>query len=320
MGALESTKKIGGALATLSSIAGGIMIVFNYWGLATDNAALVTHSVVGGLLVLFIFAFFSREIMTSRKEKYANITNQVHSCIHKSRDLNSYVEERLACVDRDQAVNFEDTKSQFNNALISIMDDFVKIFSMLTGTKCRACIKSIYELEGELYVFVSARDSTSAEKCRKSDQKRQRENKDKLFNNLDFRYLYNNKPECRGYYICNDLTLLVGYQSTSLEGGEIDHINVRLYNNLPIFGSKRWWPLSYRSTIVWPVQQRGALSLSIQDKACKAFLAIDSESRNVFIERWDSQIGASIADALFHPLKNYGMLELKLNGGVNDGQ
>jgi hypothetical protein len=33
------------------------------------------------------------------------------------------------------------------------------------------------------------------------------------------------------------------------------------------------------------------------------FLTVDSESRNVFVERWDVQIAFAAADALYHPLR-----------------
>jgi hypothetical protein len=35
------------------------------------------------------------------------------------------------------------------------------------------------------------------------------------------------------------------------------------------------------------------------------FLTIDSESRGVFVDRWDVQIAFAMADALFHPLRRF---------------
>jgi hypothetical protein len=35
------------------------------------------------------------------------------------------------------------------------------------------------------------------------------------------------------------------------------------------------------------------------------FLSVDSESREVFEERWDVEILFAVADALYHPLRSY---------------
>ena len=35
------------------------------------------------------------------------------------------------------------------------------------------------------------------------------------------------------------------------------------------------------------------------------FLTVDSESRNVFEERWDVQIMFAVADALYGPIRGY---------------
>ena len=79
------------------------------------------------------------------------------------------------------------------------------------------------------------------------------------------------------------------------------------------------WPLPYRSTIVWPIQQRESRLLPLRaNVGCIGFLAIDSESRNVFRENWDFPIGAAVSDSLFHPLKFYASLNKNGQGGAQD--
>ncbi|KEO56662.1 hypothetical protein SMB34_18795 [Thalassospira permensis NBRC 106175] len=53
-----------------------------------------------------------------------------------------------------------------------------------------------------------------------------------------------------------------------------------------------------------------------RDSEVLGFLTVDSESRGVFIEKWDTQIVFAVADAIFTPLKQV----IKIQAIVNSMQ
>ena len=65
------------------------------------------------------------------------------------------------------------------------------------------------------------------------------------------------------------------------------------------------WPLPYRSTMVFPIQQGESETFTFDPPGCIGFLTIDNRFRHAFRERGDAPIGMSLADALFTPLYRY---------------
>ncbi len=74
------------------------------------------------------------------------------------------------------------------------------------------------------------------------------------------------------------------------------------------------WPLSYVSTIVWPIRyilENTELNPDDDDQELLGFLTIDSNSKNNFERRYDIDLGAIIADSLFPVLKIYSKLRAR---------
>src|SRR5207249_8901276 len=63
------------------------------------------------------------------------------------------------------------------------------------------------------------------------------------------------------------------------------------------------WPLPYRSAIVWPIRRLGVESQLHPEHELLGFLCVDSASTRVFVHRYDFEIGALIADALYMYMK-----------------
>jgi hypothetical protein len=65
------------------------------------------------------------------------------------------------------------------------------------------------------------------------------------------------------------------------------------------------WPLPYKSTMTCAIRQGTFDRADDVEQLVLGFLTIDSESRGVFVDRWDVQIAFAMADALFHPLRRF---------------
>lgn len=297
------------------SIAAFVAIVIpirDFTELGRANHELITRWTITSLLFLLFFGTIIREYLTSRKEKYANINHHKHRCIHLTRDLTTYLQENIATADP------ETVKKMVGMALQQIMNELAELYTLLTGTKCRATLKTVYSRNGKLYVYAMARDGKSADTNKKKDKERQSGNLDPIEENVDFSYLYDDFGPNSRCFFCNDLTTKRNYRTSSFKVYGNPPENVSIHDRWSQFvRHEKDWPLPYRSTIVWPVQQRESRLLPLRDTlGCIGFLAIDSESRNVFREKWDFPIGATISDALFHPLKLYASLEKNDQGGA----
>jgi hypothetical protein len=295
--------KIGKWIAWFAAVVGISVATVNYLNIAKNKVDVINTSVIAGLLVFFVFYSILREAMTSRKEKYANINAHRHHCIHTIRDLTTYLE--IVQKSPLTADKIKEMQAKTATLLTKCLDEFAILFSMITGTKCRATIKAIYQKEGKLFVYALVRDDKSKQINWKRDQKRLENDMDPIEENEDFELLYGDYGPDHQYFICNDLTVRRNYKTSSFkvyENNPPEDITVlsRLFD---IFRGKDDWPLPYRSTIVWPIQQCPSPEIYVDKPHCIGFLAIDSESRGVFKRRWDWEIGAEISDGLFHALK-----------------
>lgn len=101
--------------------------------------------------------------------------------------------------------------------------------------------------------------------------------------------LFDDTPDT-GYYLNNNLKkrFLAGtLKSTSVEV----HRQTASARGQPLPLNR--YPLAYRSTMVWPVRSEGE---DATKPKFHAFFAVDSESREVFYEVWDSRLGGAIAE------------------------
>lgn len=251
------------------------------------------------LVTLMTGYFVFRQYQTIRKERYANITPYLHRAMHGIRDLQTYVKEKAppAGANADAYDAFDIATKQ---KISQIIDQLAKVFQSITSTHCRASVKLIYEFNNDLYFYTFARDPGSSEKLLPLDQKRAVSNHDPLNKNTRFAQLFS-VNENLWHYVSNDLAKDDQFKTTSMTAYCPDHID-RINAGWRHFLNWKW-PLPYRSTIACVIRQGPFDLLPNRTPKVLGFVTVDSESRNVFVEKWDVELVFSVADALFQPLE-----------------
>lgn len=247
------------------------------------------------LLVIFIV----RHFQTLRKEKYANITPLLHQTIHCIRNAETFLVEQNPGPDASRAEleqHLLTVKTIFGNAL----DQVAGIYRSITATHCRACIKLFYSVGDELYVYTYLRDQTSHEKCLSMDNKRVEENHDNLEDNSSFAKLFSENDNV-WHFASNNLLADRGFQTTSITAYQPDHgMRTDVLGWFSRAGAKS--PLPYKSTLTCVIRQGAFTMMPKRGSEVVGFISVDSESRGVFVERWDVQMLFTVADALFRPI------------------
>lgn len=285
---------------------GVVLASISAWDLvdAWDYNQTVTSYIASGyvlVLVTVAFGFMAfRQYQTIRKEKYANITPHLHSISHILRDLQTFLDEQRPeeGATKDQVRSY---RREAKRKFVQVLDELANIFRTITSTHCRASIKLLYpgEHAEELYFWTYARDQRSEEECRDRDQWRIRNNHDALNKNKRFAQLFS-KDETLWHYMSNNLASDASFSTTSMTAYKPDHAD-SIPNGVRALFSRRW-PLPYRSTLSCAIRQ-GSFDLHEERQSTVVgFLTVDSESRGVFVEKWDIQLIFSVADALFRPL------------------
>lgn len=249
------------------------------WSHRVALGAIASYFVI---LLLFLGWFIHTY---SRKARYAEAMRLVHSAVHDVRDIAGYLER---CVRRTDAFS----PAVLKHALQGCLDAAAMAFSMVTGARCRVCIKVVGGTSASTaYVTTACRDKLSEQDqiCRARDEK---EGASHLISkNSDFNFLVHGG---NSYYLNGDIQGSHGYMNTSKS---------HYKDKLP-----------YRSTIVLPIRRTFAVSsntTTIQEPEVVGFLCIDSHSRFSFTEKYDVQMGAILADALCPILEWWIRLERK---------
>jgi hypothetical protein len=274
-----------------------------YWleGVNSRAIAAQIYVVLTAALLLALLAY--RELVTSRKEKYANITRYTNRIAELVKEIHTYIEEHKPA-DTASVSEFESFFEICKTKFAHVLDQLNLIFVSLTGTSCRTSIKLIYHIENEAYYYTLVRDEGSSSTCVEMDNRRVEQNHDPLIKNPPFLKLFDN-TNSTWHYFSNNL----------LKDGSFESTSFRAYNpswgdRLPQKSSilrpfKDFWPLPYRSTIACAVRHGPAPFLTGQKSIVLGFVTVDSESRRVFESRWDVPLVFSVADGLYHPLKAF---------------
>jgi hypothetical protein len=212
-----------------------------------------------------------------RRLKVADNLHSLHGFNHCVRDAAFHISEQ----DGDEKVL---------DSLRRSLQELAKIFSDLTGRKCRVCIKEVYcddpshsPKERAFKVRTLCRDNIEEENA---DRER---SDDYLDRNTDFRELWlDTTMKC---FFSNNLTREDYYDNS--------HWNQNM---------KRTRTYPYLSTIVWPIRKvrRGSNRTPLNDQErhdTQGFLCVDSKYTYIFDESMDSELGAACADALYTVLR-----------------
>lgn len=273
----------------------------------TNDAAyhqLAQSFALAGIAVASLVAFTAREFIFARRQKLANTVDKQNEAAKTLRDLTSFLLSRLEKLNNSETVERE-TLSRARLMLEDILEQYASIFSFVTSTRCRICIKLVNGLiDGEMYLFTLARDKISSRENRPHDKRRESELHDLLNNNSEFVSLFSEESGLSSFF-SNDLTTESNYRSSSFNYW-------KTVDGDPNTPSDENWPLKYKSTIVWPIRQDVREDLGISEMKCVGFLAVDSWSRGAFIERWDAPLGEALASNLFTSLALYAELDSKI--------
>jgi hypothetical protein len=237
-----------------------------------------------------------REISRIRKEKYANIQEDLHGISHTARD-------QLSLLNSMEGMGKEQIKLQehiVNQNLQHCLNKFSSIFTLLTGTKCRASIKMIdYSRDRtKPVVYTYMRDGDSHQSFVIDDERRKSNGMDLLGENSDFQIVFGEQGE--RWFFSNDLTTHGGYINSRAPNLRVRNLTgLRAIINIvrPVD-----WPLPYTSGIVWPIRQMPLRPNVGTSYKLAGYLTIDSAHRGVFRKNFDTHLGAGVADCLYHML------------------
>lgn len=290
----------------LFGVVGLIATAFSSYDLFSDVAKEQTtkswvalgYSMMIVSIVLFLACM--RMWQTIRKEKYANISPHLHQAIHAIRDFQTYVDEREPNGDPKAQENYIETAKTLLSVALS---EISNVFRIVTSTNCRTCIKMTYEEGERLFLYTLTRDAASLQKNIDIDNKRVKENSDPLDENLQFAKLFNGEAT-EWCFFSNNLAKDDGFSTTSVKAYAPKRLtavkSVGLAKSL--FPD---WPLPYRSAITCTIRQGSYTQNTNRKASFVGFLCLDSESRGVFIKKWDAQILFVFADALYWPLVKF---------------
>jgi hypothetical protein len=261
-----------------------------YVGSAPEGRRVDVANVLLTVLVIALVLWVAvREFYLARKQKYANATHGIYSVSSRFAVLNEYLVDALRRAQTGGALSMKDVEKTFSDSMQGICDETANLFSLLSGTNCRAAVKvPAFDTTGtgEAWAVTVARDTNSAQANRQMDASREKGRTDRIGLNEDFSLLFDEGRPDQGYYCCNNMP-------AKFASGDLKSTSVEVFRKAARDAGKKdkvhHYPLPYRSTMVWPVRFIGEVT------RFHAFLAVDSESRRVFYETWDSKLGGSIA-------------------------
>jgi hypothetical protein len=243
------------------------------------DAPSVTISIIALVLFAGLLYWIYR---TARRERYANVMRLLETIADQCRTSR----QRLVDSKDPTAPN-----SQLKMDLSIILTDVAMLFSIVTGTQCRAAVKLLGDVDedddgnlDEPWVFTLARDRTSAGTYKLSDQQREFAKFDKISMNPHLADLFGWK-DGEDYQCYNDLRRMIrdgGYSSTTIVWALSE----------PESAASRpdRRPLPYASAMIALVQA--------QDDSHIGFLGVDSDKARAFRETWDGPLLVAVANMI----------------------
>lgn len=299
------------ASLVIGVIGGGGALIANV-SRSDDTQQTILAITLGLIALVALLVVLFQEYRLKNATRYTSALRQAGNISERFLEAYSIGAEEENKIKNEEKIDKRSLAAIKKN-IQDILNSTSEIYGNIVGNTCRASIKLIEERQGEFYVYTFSRDSLSAKANRKHDETRYKNGTDPLLSNSDFLGLFDDEKDDPGYFICNDLPARAGagrYESTSLRyfrelrGNEKD-------NNK--------WPLWYRSTVVWPIRRDEKEEQGIESTRCVGFLAVDTDVKHGFTEKWDIPVGKMLAASLYTVLDSYLMLEQEKEGAVNHG-
>jgi len=284
--------------------------IFPFLGASESWSQWIDRVVISLGFFILLFGLIWRELSRIRKEKYANIQEDLHGIQHIIRDQFTILSLMEGASAQDRRLHAHVVRENVQECL----NRFASIFTLLTGTKCRATIKMIEPgaSPDKPVVYTYMRDVDSERFFDADDLARRDAGSDLLEENTDFSFVFGEGGE--RWFFCNDLTAQSNYLNS--RDPNLAKRNLSGFRGLLNFWRPVDWNLPYRSNIVWPIRQKPIKADLGSEFRFVGFLTIDSRHRGVFDIKFDTHLGASIADSLYYMLVR--LDEVGSAGGEND--
>lgn len=172
-----------------------------------------------------------------------------------------------------------------------LCDSVASAFTIITGTKCNACIKTM-TYEDDCNGAKRAKAITFARSRDQSRNPKANNVRHWIDKNTDFLTILEKIDTPRGeYFFSNSLVFRFGYQNTSFD------VYGKIPDNNWLFRYWRW-PLPYKSTIVVPI----CPSASPASSNLVGFFCVDSREVGAFKKDFDVALIEGVADGVFNTI------------------
>lgn len=280
------TTKIGlvGAVVTIAAFCVPLLRVDE-----SDTAKILAAAM--SLMVVFLaLTGVVEELRYARKARYAEAMPSMHEALHGLRDA-------------WWALRQNEGRAAASAHIKSALQHFASALSLVTGVHCRVCVKDLFcpdvaaQPNGTDAAAVQSRERALRVRTfmRSEDAPEPAENNDDyVTDNTDFlTLLRSSNLKC---FFSNDLYKEPAYTNS--------HITQEMIQQRK---------LPYVATIVWPLRKRTELEGEAKEhhghvlhrQHIRGFLCVDSRTRGVFQERYDADLGAAFADALYLVLMEF---------------
>lgn len=284
-------------VATLVGLVSGsatiILLVWDTGGMRE----LVQAATLSSITIIAFIALAVQNFRRTYADTFVRNIGELTRAAEIQRKINTLLENLIEQCEEESKPQKKDT-DRIMHLFRELLTIYATIYSSITGTRCRFCIKLIRPSDDhtgavqEFYLYSLARDAASFEEEKQHDRIRDQKSIDALRNNTDFLKLWDPSQPSENYFISDDLSKEHGYKNTSI------HYRQNIQSN-PNSQNSTKWSLWYRSTIVWPIRQDADALLGIEDTMPHGFLAVDSRVPNTFDRGTHVALGRTFAISLY---------------------
>lgn len=292
---------------TLGVLGGGASLADAFAANETTREFLLSFT-LASITIMALAVLARKEKQLGRHSKYVETLHYQEEASELLRDLRIY----LRRFGHGQAEPSPEVLARSRAMIEEVLTIYAHIFSILTSTRCRTCVKMVnvtrfsktrMPTPDDLLVYTLARDASSQKEEQNHDKDRLAQGEDKLAENSDFLSLFDPESRDNRFFLSNNLANESGYRTSSWD------YRMKIASKRKTGGRYDEWPLWYRSTIVWPVRRARHDALGISDPICIGFVTVDSRLTEVFSATEHAPIGQILANALYPILDQYVSLD-----------
>lgn len=252
-------------------------IIFSGMTIKADDPFRTTALLVAVLIffVLSSVASIALSWINGEKAKYAEIIEHIHQSMHTIRDLDVYLTSQINFLTESQV----SIKSKLQHDLSTVLDRLALAASIVSGTRIVVTLNQAVIDNNQMRIEVLARDTASRPQWKHQDDVQVNH---WVSNNTSLRQI---TVKAVNYYYNGQVHKSQDYESSFFEHWRKDP--------------------KYKSCMVFPIRAKDEKDGEYQ--YC-GFLQMVSSSQKAMNLRYDSDLGAAIADSLYLVLLHYRVL------------